>query len=78
MGGGGGDEEREVRELYLECSADALVAFHNEAGFQPKDLYAMCQVRRRSHRRHTHAIHAHAATCACAYLGACATGGRVE
>ena len=22
----------------------ALVAFHNESGFQPKDLYAMCQV----------------------------------
>ena len=33
-----------VRELYLECSDDALVAFHNEKGFQPKDLYAMCQV----------------------------------
>ena len=35
---------REIRELYLECSDDALVAFHNEKGFQPKDLYAMCQV----------------------------------
>ena len=35
---------RELRELYLECSDDALVAFHNEKGFQPKDLYAMSQV----------------------------------
>eukprot|EP01043_Picozoa_sp_COSAG02_P018063 COSAG02_NODE_833_length_16656_cov_42.746814_1_plen_715_part_10 len=37
-------QSRAVRELYLECSDDALVAFHNENGFQPKDLYAMCQV----------------------------------
>ena len=36
-----------TRELYLECSDEALVAFHNEKGFQPKDLYAMCQVRSR-------------------------------
>ena len=28
---------REVRELYLECSDEALIAFHNEKGFQPKD-----------------------------------------
>jgi hypothetical protein len=39
-----GAECRAVRELYLECSDEALVAFHNERGFQPKDLYAMCQV----------------------------------
>lgn len=37
-------QRRAVRELYLECSDNALVAFHNENGFQPKDLYAMCQV----------------------------------
>jgi hypothetical protein len=39
-----GDESRAVRELHIECSDEALVAFHNEKGFQPKDLYAMCQV----------------------------------
>ena len=39
-----GQEPRAMRELYLECSDEALVAFHNEKGFQPKDLYAMCQV----------------------------------
>jgi len=38
------DDDGVPRELYLECSEDALVAFHNERGFQPKDLYAMCQV----------------------------------
>ena len=35
---------RAPRELHLECSQEALVAFHNEKGFQAKDLYAMCQV----------------------------------
>ena len=35
---------RALRELHLECSKDALVAFHNEKGFQAKDLYSMCQV----------------------------------
>ena len=34
----------EPRSLYIEASEDALVAYHNETGFQPKDLYAMCQV----------------------------------
>jgi hypothetical protein len=38
------EEHREIRELHLECSDEALVAFHNEKGFQPKDLYSMCQV----------------------------------
>ena len=38
------DDDGGVRELYLECSDEALVAYHNERGFQPKDLYAMCQV----------------------------------
>ena len=42
LGVGGG--ARALRELCLECSDEALVAFHNEKGFQPKDLYAMCQV----------------------------------
>ena len=37
-------EGRATRELYLECTEEALVAFHNEKGFQPRDLYAMCQV----------------------------------
>ena len=41
-GGDGG--QRAVRELLLECSDEALIAYHNERGFQPKDLYAMCQV----------------------------------
>ena len=31
-------------ELLFESSDDALVAWHNESGFQPKDLYALCQV----------------------------------
>jgi hypothetical protein len=31
-------------ELLIECTEEALIAFHNEKGFQPKDLYAMCQV----------------------------------
>ena len=43
-GGGGGSGGRALRELHLECSEDALVAFHNETGFQPKDLYSLCQV----------------------------------
>ena len=30
--------------VQIECSEEALVAFHTEKGFQPKDLYAMCQV----------------------------------
>ena len=30
--------------LHLECSDEALVCYHNELGFQPRDLYAMCQV----------------------------------
>ena len=39
------DEELgEPRELMVECGDDALVTFHNERGFQPSDLYAMCQV----------------------------------
>ena len=38
------DDGGGVRELHLECSDEALVAYHNERGFQPKDLYAMCQV----------------------------------
>ena len=37
-------DDGRLRELHLECDEDALVAFHNEKGFQPKDLYAMCQV----------------------------------
>jgi hypothetical protein len=37
-------EDGILRELRLECSDDALVSFHNETGFQPKDLYALCQV----------------------------------
>jgi hypothetical protein len=45
-GGGEGGEVRAPRELHLECSEEALVAFHNERGFQPADLYAMCQVGR--------------------------------
>lgn len=44
VGGGGAEGNRELRELLVECSDEALVAFHNEKGFQPKDLYAMCQV----------------------------------
>ena len=39
-----GRRTRAVRELRIECSPEALVAYHNERGFQPKDLYAMCQV----------------------------------
>ena len=38
------EDDPEPRQLYLECSDEALIAFHNERGFQPKDLYAMCQV----------------------------------
>ena len=34
----------ELRFLHIEASDDVLVAFHNERGFQPKDLYALCQV----------------------------------
>ena len=44
----GGDEEK--RFLYIEASDDALVSYHNELGFQPKDLYAMCQVGESSKR----------------------------
>ena len=36
--------------LHLECSEEALVAYHNERGFQPRDLYAMCQVGESSKR----------------------------
>ena len=39
-----------LRELLIECSDEALVSFHNELGFQPKDLYAMCQVGESSKR----------------------------
>ena len=38
------DDDPQLRELYIECGEDALVAYHNEKGFQPKDVYAMCQV----------------------------------
>lgn len=29
----------EPHELLIECSDEALIAYHNETGFQPKDLY---------------------------------------
>ena len=37
-------DEAHMPKLYIECSDAALVAYHNELGFQPRDLYAMCQV----------------------------------
>jgi hypothetical protein len=33
------NDDGELRELYLECNENALVSFHNERGFQPRDLY---------------------------------------
>ena len=44
-------EEGVRPELLFESSEEALVAWHNESGFQPKDLYAMCQVSETSRRR---------------------------
>ena len=37
-------DDGRLRQLHLECGDDALVSYHNEKGFQPRDLYAMCQV----------------------------------
>ena len=37
-------DDGRLRQLHLECGDDALVSYHNEQGFQPRDLYAMCQV----------------------------------
>ena len=37
-------DDGDVPQLHLESADDALVSYHNERGFQPRDLYAMCQV----------------------------------
>ena len=65
-------DDGRLRQLLVECGSDALVAYHNETGFQPRDLYAMCQVSKsttRAFRPHIPPWHAARTQRACGDAG---------